>query len=151
MHDFIYKNSELYAEEVPIRKIAEKAGTPLYIYSHRTLLRHYRAYRDAFNNHPHIICFALKANSNSAVLKLLAKEGGGADVVSGGELFLALKSGIPAKKIVYAGVGKTEKESTYALKSRILMFNVESPGELMTIDKIAGELGVKAPIALRVN
>ena len=151
MHDFIYKNSELYVEEVPIREIAEKAGTPLYIYSHRTLLRHYRAYRDAFNNHPHIICFALKANSNSAVLKLLAKEGSGADVVSGGELFLALKSGIPAKKIVYAGVGKTKEEIRYALKSRILMFNVESPDELTAIDRIAGELKVKAPIALRVN
>ncbi|MDP3297438.1 MAG: diaminopimelate decarboxylase [Thermodesulfovibrionia bacterium] len=151
MHDFIYKNSELYAEEVPVREIAEKVGTPLYIYSHKTLLKHYNAFDEAFDGYPHIICFALKANSNLALLKLLAREGSGSDVVSGGELFLALKAGIPAKKIVYAGVGKTKEEIIYALKSRILMFNVESPDELMTIDKIAGELGVKAPIALRVN
>lgn len=151
MHDFLYKNSELYAEDVPIRKIVEKVGTPLYIYSHKTLLRHFNAFKDAFDGYPHIICFALKANSNSALLGLLAKKGCGADVVSGGELFIALKAGIPAKKIVYAGVGKTEEEIIYALKSRILMFNVESSNELITIDRIARELGVKAPIALRVN
>jgi len=151
MHDFLYKNSELYAEDVPIRKIVEKVGTPLYIYSHKTLLRHFNAFKDAFDGYPHIICFALKANSNTAMLSLLAKKGCGADVVSGGELFIALKTGIPAKKIVYAGVGKTEEEIIYALKARILMFNVESSDELMVIDKIAGRLGVKAPIALRVN
>ncbi|MBI5050127.1 MAG: diaminopimelate decarboxylase, partial [Nitrospirae bacterium] len=130
MHDFKYKNSELYVEDVPVRKIAEAAGTPLYIYSYRTLLRHFRAYKEAFNGYPHITCFALKANSNISILRLFAKEGSGADVVSGGELFTALKAGIPAKKIVYAGVGKTEKEIIYALKSRILMFNVESADEL---------------------
>ena len=151
MHYFSYKNSELYAEGVPIKKIVKKAGTPLYIYSYKTLLRHFHAFTDAFKTHPHIICFALKANSNLAILKLLAKLGSGADVVSGGELFLALKAGIPAKKIVYAGVGKTEEEIIFALKSRILMFNVESSDELATIDKIAGRLGLQAPIALRVN
>jgi diaminopimelate decarboxylase len=151
MHDFLYKNSELYAEDVPIRKIVEKIGTPLYIYSHKTLLRHFNAFKDAFDGYPHIICFALKANSNTALLRLLAKKGCGADIVSGGELFIALRAGISAKKIVYAGVGKTEEEIIYALKSRILMFNVESPDELIVIDKIAGRLGVKAPIALRVN
>ncbi len=151
MHDFLYRNSELYAEDVPIREVAEKVGTPLYIYSHKTLLRHFNAFKEAFDGYPHIICFALKANANSALLKLLAKKGCGADVVSGGELFIALKSGIPAKKIVYAGVGKTEEEIIYALKSRILMFNVESSDELITIDRIARELGVKAPIAIRVN
>lgn len=151
MHYFKYKNSELYAEGVPIRKIVKKVGTPLYIYSHKTLLRHLNAFKDSFNGYPNIICFALKANPNSALLKLLSKKGCGADVVSGGELFIALKAGIPAKKIVYAGVGKTEEEITYALKSRILMFNVESAEELEVINRIAGELGVKAPIALRVN
>jgi diaminopimelate decarboxylase len=151
MHDFHYKNSELYAESVPVRKIAEKTGTPVFIYSHHTLATHYRAFENAFHGYPHIICFALKANSNLALLKLLAKEGCGADVVSGGELFFALKSGIPASRIVYAGVGKTEEEIAYALKSRILMFNVESSNELITIDRIAGQLNVSAPIALRVN
>jgi diaminopimelate decarboxylase len=151
MHDFIYKNSELYAENVPVRKITEKAGTPLFIYSHKTLLRHVYAYRDAFNGYPHTICFALKANSNCAILKLLAKHGCGADVVSGGELFTALKSGIPARKIVYAGVGKTDEEIAFAIKSRILMFNVESSDELKVINRVAGKLRVKAPIALRVN
>lgn len=151
MHYFKYKNSELYAEDIPIREIAEKTGTPLYIYSHKTLLRHLDAFKSSFNSYPHIICFALKANSNNALLRILAKKGCGADVVSGGELFIALKSGIPAKRIVYAGVGKTEEEIAYALKSKILMFNVESRDELITINNIAGNLGVKAPIALRVN
>jgi len=151
MHDFKYKRSELYAEEVPIRMIAEKFGTPLYVYSYKTLVRHYGAFENAFNGYPHIICFALKANSNLAVLKLLAKEGSGADVVSGGELYLAMKAGIPANKIVYAGVGKTAEEIRYALKSGLLMFNIESTDELKAINKIAGDLGVKAPVAFRVN
>ncbi len=151
MHDFKYKQSELYAENVSVRKIAEKAGTPLYIYSHRTLLRHVHAYQDAFNGYPHIVCFALKANSNPAIIRLLAKNGCGADVVSGGELYTALKAGIPAKKIVYAGVGKTVDEIAFALKSRILMFNVESSDELTAINGVAGQLRVKAPVALRVN
>ncbi len=151
MHDFKYKNSELYAEDVPVREIAEKVGTPLYIYSHRTLLRHFNAYRTAFDGQPHTICFALKANSNISILKLLAKNGCGADVVSGGELHLALKAGIPADKIVYAGVGKTEEEIIQALKARILMFNIESSDEMMAINQIASTLKLKAPIALRVN
>lgn len=151
MHYFNYKNSDLYAEGVPVRKIAKEVGTPVYIYSHKTLMRHYSAFKDAFDGYPSIICFALKANSNLALLTALAKQGCGADVVSGGELFLALKSGIPAKKIVYAGVGKTAEEIRYALKSGILMFNIESSDELMAINGIAGEMGLKAPIALRVN
>ncbi len=151
MHDFKYKNSELYVEDVPVRKIAEKTGTPLYIYSHNTFIRHLTAYKDAFNGQHNTICFALKANSNSAILRLLAKNGCGADVVSGGELYLALKAGINPGKIVYAGVGKTEEEIIQALKSRILMFNIESSDEMKVIDKCAGLLKVKAPIALRVN
>ena len=151
MHFFRYRNGELYAEDVPVRELAEAYGTPLYIYSHNTLLRHFKAYDDAFDGVPHIICFALKANSNTSVLRLFAKNGGGADVVSGGEIFRALKAGIPPRKIVYAGVGKTEKEIRFALKSKILMFNVESESELMEIDRIAGVMKVKAPISLRVN
>ncbi|NOZ68999.1 MAG: diaminopimelate decarboxylase [Deferribacteres bacterium] len=151
MHDFKYKHSELYAEDVPVRRIAEEVGTPLYIYSHKTLSRHYEAFENAFDGFPHIICFALKANSNPAILRALAKKGCGADVVSGGELYLALKAGIPAGKIVYAGVGKTAEEIRYSLKSRILMFNIESSDELAHINRIAGDMGVRAPVALRVN
>jgi diaminopimelate decarboxylase len=151
MHLFQYRKDELYAEDVPVRDIVSKVGTPVYVYSHTTLLRHFRAYQDAFDSVPHIVCFALKANSNRAIIRLFAKNGGGADVVSGGELFRALKAGVPAKKVVYAGVGKTEEEIRYALRSRILMFNVESGDELREIDRIAGEMKVKAPIALRIN
>jgi diaminopimelate decarboxylase len=151
MHDFQYRKSDLYAEGVPVRKIAEEVGTPLYIYSHRTFLRHLNAYRNSFNGHPHTICFAVKANSNTAILKLLGANGAGADVVSGGELFLSLRSGIPASRIVYAGVGKTEPEIVSALKAGILMFNVESSEELKAINLIAGGMNKTAPIALRVN
>ncbi|HBH62900.1 MAG TPA: diaminopimelate decarboxylase [Nitrospiraceae bacterium] len=151
MHDFTYKNSELYAEAVPVRKIAESVGTPLYVYSHNTFLRHFNAYRNAFDGQPHTICFALKANSNISILKLLAKNGCGADVVSGGELHLALKAGIPPEKIVYAGVGKTEQEIVQALRAGILMFNMESSDEMLAINEIAGRLKKKAPVALRVN
>ncbi len=151
MHFFSYKKGKLYAEDVPVKKIAETYGTPVYIYSYNTLLRHFRAYDDAFDGVPHIICFALKANSNTSILRLFAKNGGGADVVSGGEIFRALKAGIPSRKIVYAGVGKTEDEIRYALKKRILMFNVESGEELVEIDRIAGTMKTKAPISLRVN
>jgi diaminopimelate decarboxylase len=151
MHDFKYKNSELYAEDVPVREIAAEVGTPFYIYSHNTLLRHFEAYNNAFNGQPHTICFALKANSNLTILKLLSQSGCGADVVSGGELHLAQKAGFPAEKTVYAGVGKTEEEIVQALKARILMFNIESSDEMLAINKIASGLNVKAPIALRVN
>ena len=151
MHFFNYKNGELFAEGVPVKDIASKIGTPVYIYSQNTLTRHFKAYEKAFDDIPHIICFALKSNSNSAIIRLLAKHGCGADVVSGGELFKALKAGIPSEKIVYAGVGKTEEEIRYALKNRILMFNVESENELVEIDRIAGDIRVKAPIALRIN
>jgi len=151
MHFFTYKGNELYAEDVPVRTLAEKYGTPLYIYSHATVLRHFKAYADAFSSFPHIICYALKANTSGAILRLLAKEGSGADIVSGGELFRALRAGIPAGKIVYAGVGKTEAEIKTALENKILMFNVESEDELRAIDRIAGRLKKKAPIALRIN
>lgn len=151
MHLFKYCAGELFAEEVPVKKLAEKYGTPLYIYSYNTLLRHFRAYADAFNDYPHIICFAIKSNSNTAILRLFAKNGGGADIVSGGELYVALKAGITPEKIVYAGVGKTEDEIRFALRSKILMFNVESEDELREIDRVAGKMKTKAPVALRIN
>jgi diaminopimelate decarboxylase len=151
MHLFKYRAGELYAEEIPVKKLALKYGTPLYIYSYNTLLRHFRAYTDAFNDYPHVICFAVKSNSNTAILRLFAKIGGGADIVSGGELYIALKAGITPKKIVYAGVGKTEDEIRFALRSKILMFNVESEDELREIDRVAGKMKSKAPIALRIN
>jgi len=141
----------LFAEDVPVMALTEKYGTPLYIYSYNTLLRHFRAYTDAFNDYPHIICFAVKANSNSAILRLFAKNGGGADIVSGGELHIALKAGISPRKIVYAGVGKTEEEIRFALRSKILMFNVESENELREIDRVAGIMKTRAPVALRIN
>jgi diaminopimelate decarboxylase len=151
MHFFQYRGRELYAENVAITELAGKYGTPLFVYSYNTLLRHFRAYTDAFNDYPHIICFALKSNSNIAILRLFAENGGGADIVSGGELYRALKAGISPKKIVYAGVGKTEEEIRFALRSKILMFNVESGDELREINRIAGIMGLKAPIALRIN
>ena len=151
MHFFQYRGNELYAEDVPVRLLAEKYGTPLYIYSHETLLRHFKAYDDAYGTFPHIICYALKANTNGAILRLLAQQGAGADIVSGGELFRALKAGIPAEKIVYAGVGKTEDEIRAALRAGVLMFNVESADELREIDRVAGAMKVRAPIALRIN
>jgi len=151
MHFFQYRGNELFAEDVPVALLAERYGTPLYIYSYNTLVRHYQAYDDAYDAFPHIICYALKANTNGAILKLLAKQGCGADIVSGGELYRALKAGIPAQKIVYAGVGKTEDEIRFALKAGVLMFNVESEDELKEIDRVAGLMKVKAPIALRIN
>ena len=151
MHFFEYKGKELYAEDVPVRALAEKYGTPLYIYSYRTIERHFRAYDEAYKAFPHIICYALKANTNGAILRALAKNGGGADIVSGGELYRALQAGIPSDRIVYAGVGKTEEEIRFALATGILMFNVESEDELREIDRVAGTMKKKAPIALRIN
>ena len=151
MHDFQYKNGALYCEGVPVNAIVRQVGTPLYLYSSNTLANHYHAFDLAFADVPHVICFALKSNSNGSVLRVLGKEGSGADIVSGGELFRALRAGIDPKKIVYAGVGKRLDEIEYALKAGILMFNVESVEELLAIDRIAGEMRAKARIALRVN
>ena len=130
MHHFQYRDDQLMCEEVPIDRIAEGVGTPFYLYSHATLTHHFKVFDQAFAGIPHLVCFAMKANSNLAALKLFADLGGGADVVSGGELYRALKAGIPSRRIVFAGVGKTREEMDYALKSDILMFNVESPQEL---------------------
>jgi len=151
MPEFRYQDGEFQCEAVPFRKIAEEVGTPCYVYSHARLLRQYRAFDSAFNDVPHITAYAIKANSNIAILRLLAKEGAGGDIVSGGELYRALLAGIPPQRIVFAGVGKTDDEIRYALKSDILMFNVESSAELLAIDRVAGELHRKARVALRIN
>lgn len=151
MHDFQYRGELLYCEDVPVASIAGAVGTPFYLYSRHTLERHYQAFEDAFRKIPHIICFAVKANSNLAVLRIFTRMGGGVDVVSGGEIFRAAKAGCPPERIVYSGVGKRADEIEYALELSILMFNVESTQELLTIDRIAGKLGKKAPVSLRVN
>lgn len=151
MHDFQYRQGELYCEGVPLSRIAKEVGTPCYVYSHHTLVRHFRVYDGAFTNIPHIVAFAMKANSNLAVLRLMAKEGSGVDIVSGGELFRALKAGVPASKIVFAGVGKKPDEIREALNADILMFNVESSAELQAINDVAASMGMKARVALRIN
>lgn len=151
MHHFQYRGDGLYGEEVPIARIAEEVGTPFYLYSHATMTRHFRVFDEAFAKIPHLVCFAIKANANLAILRLFAQRGGGADVVSGGELFRALQAGIPPERIVFAGVGKTQEEMAYALKSDILMFNVESSQELHLLEEVAASMGTKARVALRVN
>ena len=151
MHHFQYRNSELYCEEIPIREIAESEGTPAYLYSHATIMQHYRAFDDSFEDIPHLTCFSMKSNSNLAILRLFAREGGGVDIVSGGELYRALKAGIDPGRIVYSGVGKRAEDLEYALRSRILMFNVESVQELHRINNLAEKRGLKAPVAIRVN
>lgn len=151
MHDFVYRDGELHCEAVPLTRIAKEVGTPFYLYSHATLVRHFRAFDGAFKDIPHIVAFAVKANSNLSVLRLMALEGGGADIVSGGELFRALKAGIPPQKIVFAGVGKQRDEIRAALETDILMFNVESSAELRTLDEVAAETGRRARVALRIN
>ncbi|HEY7129303.1 MAG TPA: diaminopimelate decarboxylase [Nitrospira sp.] len=151
MHSFEYRQGELYCEQVPVSQIAKQVGTPCYIYSHATLTRHIRAYDNAFRGIPHVIAFAMKANSNLAVLRLMAKEGSGVDIVSGGELFRALKAGVPSSKIVFAGVGKNAEEIRDALKADILMFNIESSAEMHAINDVAASVGKIAPVALRIN
>ncbi len=151
MHYFQYQQDELYCEEVPIRDIAEEVGTPFYLYSHRTLKRHFNAFDGAFGKVDHLTCFSVKANSNLAILKIFADLGSGMDVVSGGELYRSLLAGTKPEKIVYSGVGKTLKEIEYALKTDILMFNVESLQELTAINHCAGRFNMKARVSLRIN
>ena len=151
MHHFHYINGELHCENVPVAKIAEAVGTPFYLYSHATLTHHFRTFDAAFAGYPHIICFAVKANANLAILRLFAGLGAGADIVSGGELFRALKAGVSPQRIVYSGVGKSFKEIRRALKTGILMFNIESSQELGEISRLATRLKVHAPVALRIN
>ena len=151
MDHFNYRDGELFAEDVPVSRIAERFGTPAYIYSRATLERHYRAYDQALGEHPHLVCYAVKANSNLAVLNVLARLGAGFDIVSAGELERVLRAGGDAGKVVFSGVGKQEWEMKRALEVGVRCFNVESDTELDRLNKVAGELGVKAPISLRVN
>ena len=151
MNHFEYRNGEMFAEGVPVKRIAKEVGTPAYVYSLATLKRHFQVFDRAFSAVPHIVCFSVKANSNIALLRAFAKEGGGFDIVSGGELFRALRADADPKKIVFSGVGKKKDEIEYALKSGILMFNVESEDEMVTLNEIAGGIGKKAPISLRIN
>ena len=151
MNHFEYRNGEMFAEGVPLKRIAKEVGTPAYVYSLATLKRHYQVFDQAFAKVSHIVCFSVKANSNLALLRTFAKQGSGFDIVSGGELFRALKAGGDPKKIVFSGVGKKTDEIEYALRSEILMFNVESEDELVALNDIARGLGKKAPISLRIN
>jgi diaminopimelate decarboxylase len=151
MHHFQYQGDELYCENVPVREIAREVGTPCYVYSCATLQHHFSVFNNAFQGIPHLTCYSVKANANLAVLGLFASMGGGADIVSGGELFRARRAGIPADRIVYSGVGKTAAEIDYALRENILMFNIESTQELEAIHHRAAVMNCTAGIALRVN
>jgi diaminopimelate decarboxylase len=151
MHHFNYQAGELFCENVPVRQIAEAVGTPFYAYSAATLTHHFQVFNTAFAEFPHIICFAVKANANLAILRLFARLGAGADIVSGGELYRASQAGMDPGKIVYSGVGKKPEEIKAALKAGILLFNLESSQELEEINRIAGRLKLKARVALRIN
>jgi len=151
MNHFEYRNGEMFAEGVALERIAREVGTPAYVYSLATLKRHFKVFDQAFSKVRHIVCFSVKANSNLALLRAFAKEGSGFDIVSGGELFRALKVGADPTKIVFSGVGKKREEIEYALNSGILMFNVESEQELIALNDIASSMGKRAPISLRVN
>ncbi len=151
MNWFNYKDGELYAEDIRLLDLAEQYGTPLYVYSKATLVRHIGVIDGAFAGIDHLTCYSVKANSTSSILTIIAEHGLGADIVSGGELYRALRAGMPPGRIVYSGVGKTEAEIKYALESGILMFNLESESELHTINRIAGEINKVAPIAFRIN
>ena len=151
MAPFQYRDSELCCEEVSLRALAAVVGTPAYVYSKAAILESLSGYARAFHDVSHLVCYSVKANSNLGVLSVLAKAGAGADIVSGGELYRALRAGMPPKKIIFSGVGKSRDEMREALKADILMFNVESRAELRVLDEVALEMGVRAPVALRVN
>ncbi len=151
MNYFNTKNGELLCEDVPVESIARKVGTPFYLYSTATLVRHFKAMDNGFGDFPHLTCFAVKSCSNIAILNIFGRLGGGADIVSGGELFRAIQAGIAPEKIVYSGVGKTAGEIREALEADILMFNVESAQELDTIQDVAASMGKIAPVAFRIN
>ena len=151
MHHFQFRQGALHAEDVAVSEIADTVGTPFYCYSTATLERHYQVFEAAFHDVPHMICYAMKANSNQAVIATLAKLGAGADVVSEGELRRALAAGIPAERIMFSGVGKTETEMQFGLKSGIHCFNVESESELQALSSVAAATSDPAPVSLRIN
>ncbi|MBL4820211.1 MAG: diaminopimelate decarboxylase [Gammaproteobacteria bacterium] len=151
MENFTYKDGELYAEAVAVKDIADQYGTPCYVYSKAGIELNYRAYEQAVGTYPHLICYAVKANPNLAVLNILARMGAGFDIVSGGELQRVLAAGGNPEKVIFSGVGKTEEEIAQALQAGIHCFNVESASELDRINTIAARLGCRAPVSLRVN
>ena len=151
MDFFQYKNEQLYVEDLPVKQLAEEFGTPLYIYSRATLERHWHAFDSALGDHPHLICYAVKANSNIGILNVMAKLGSGFDIVSQGELERVLAAGGDASKVVFSGVAKSHQEIARALEVNIRCFNVESEAELLRINQVAGKMGKIAPISLRVN
>ena len=151
MHHFTYKNGVLHAEDVDLQVLAAEVGTPFYCYSTATLERHFRVMNDAFKDTDHLLCYAMKANSNQAVIKTMAALGAGMDVVSEGELRRALAAGVPARKIVFSGVGKTAREMAYALREGIACFNVESEPELELLSSVAQRVGQRASVSIRVN
>lgn len=148
---FSYREGQLFCENVSLKSVADEIGTPCYIYSYSAILEGIKAYVEPLSKIGGIACYAVKANSNLAVLRSIFSQGAGADIVSGGELFRALRAGVDPRKVVYAGVGKTEEEMAYALRAGVLMFNVESEQELEVLNDVAKKEGKKAPIALRVN
>ena len=151
MHHFAYRNGALHAEDVPLAKIAGEVGTPFYCYSSSTIARHFEVFRAAFSDRPTLVCYAMKANSNQAVLKTLAQLGAGMDVVSEGELRRARAAGVPGDKIIFSGVGKTREEMALGLQEGILCFNIESEPELETMSEVASARGETARVAIRVN
>ena len=151
MDHFLYKDGVLHAEDVSLAEIAAAVGTPVYVYSTATLLRHFHLFDDALSGMDHLVCYAMKANSNQAVLRTLAQAGAGMDVVSGGEYRRAKAAGVPGDRIVFSGVGKTREEIELALTGGIRQFNVESEPEMILLDIVARELGKVAPITIRVN
>ncbi|MEM7753972.1 MAG: diaminopimelate decarboxylase, partial [Pseudomonadota bacterium] len=151
MDHFLYRDGALYAEDVPLAEIAAAVGTPFYVYSSATLTRHYRLFDEALSPLDHLVCYAMKANSNQAVLKLMASLGAGVDVVSGGEYARAKAAGFPGKRIVFSGVGKTVAEMEMALTGGIRQFNLESEPEMRRLSEVAARLGVTVPVTVRVN
>src|SRR5690348_867467 len=151
MHHFTYRDGVLHAEAVNLAQVAEAIGTPFYCYSTATLTRHFDVFTGAFSDVPSLVCYAMKANSNQAVVRTLALRGAGADVVSGGELERALAAGIPAEKIMFSGIGKTAAELALALDAAILCVNVESEAELALLSSIAMEKASRARVSVRVN
>ncbi|MEM1363066.1 MAG: diaminopimelate decarboxylase [Pseudomonadota bacterium] len=151
MDHFLYRDGQLFAEDVPVAEIAAQVGTPFYCYSAATLLRHFRLFDEALDGVPHLVCFAMKSNSNQAILKLLAQAGAGMDVVSGGEYARAKAAGVPGERIVFSGVGKTREEMRMALEGGVRQFNVESEPEMAVLSAVAEEMGKVVPITVRIN
>ena len=150
MH-FHYQDGALYAEQVPLAEIAAAVGTPSYVYSKAALLSNFAAYANSCAGRDALICYSVKSNSNLAILNLLARQGSGFDIVSGGELMRVLAAGGDARKVIFSGVGKTRAEMRLALEHQVACFNVESRAELLRLNEVAAEMGVKAPVSLRVN